>query len=1633
MYFFLSGVESSCFALKSMVLYGQQQDGSNVVVKVGGWYPRFYTELPSFLAVRIAEEYSQNPSPGYIMKSPFLSYSSMAENNTLSSSSLKYTYIQEEEIRKLTPAQRLMMASHYGILPSLQNTEPNDSKSKVEDLQYERRTRHKLERECLLFAFWLEYKIGENIGTTSFSSTTARDTQECESSSDTGDEDDDSTCFEDLEGKSLCPFEQQFYAELDRISTVQEEPGDLLQKSTKDIRALASKNLRIIQSVEITLKKFCIGFQDDRVQMLLRINLKSPMHWRKVAKYMCESASWAFGNLSKTPCKQQLPPITSSPRYPIYLPSTGVSFDTVVRKPTTYGTTDAPPVTQFLADYDLQFFAWVFIENAKKWTPARAGERSLFVHENNVNNPFQHFFSSKQNVGEEGIGAGCVYPLRKDYSSLLSMQRAGKGRKTTVLRSVGEEEQKKNHLPIVPARQSILNISMSCKAKGATEMDRFHYSQEAESTDIVSVALQLRYLGKEGSGDCLIFTALGSKHQSKNVSSSSFGPRSFLLKEYIAGIKGKLGLATMDREDAFDREWRHALIDHVEDSTGSDEDNAMKNPSWKIFFQKSEVFETYKNTRVISCPGGEEEILALFQQYLRTVDPQWIVYTKENYDNILLLQKKGISFSKIQNPLRRYHENVWWQPGTSQFRATQKKSSMQSTKKSPSSSTSQFIPQPQGRNIFEVTSALKKVQTPLDSYGVSQCVTNPYFNKTSNVDFPFKSGWFDSFGTPFSSLEAHGLRLVYELFGLGKVGTRFILFDQSVSSLCYIDFASVSKRGQQFRILNLLYKTIMVRNMVLNTETMNKGLFVMKADQNASSIPLLPNLTDFNPTFDPPTQQQIEELSAIPSDSERKKKILDLLRLREKNTKHSQVQKLVKTTKLQTTRRTKPKAVEKLMKQGDTSKPSSVVNCFKLSSFFQQKGKTRQKRSQVQEENSLRNSSNLSYKKVMSDQRKACGMDTGGDSVKRRKIQDLDSSSHCRDTEEEQEDSSKSFKPPLGLKSLMEDFHQEENTTLSKMLAFLGKNLTMAEYSDQKNLGGRVLEPTRTCLLRHVGSLDYASLYPSIMIAFSICFTLFLFGDTEDELVQKCLDPKNLQGKHPLYTIGWLPLTAKTVLPVVLRKRGVRNRPIIPEHLKKLMDKRQESKNKKKKATDSLEKKIHDNNQLALKVICNATYGLFGFRQGKLYMLAMSSVVSSIGRTIHEITCSFVLLQRRPAEMGEVDKLMDSESSHRQDSVYFRSQDLHPFGIDNTEAYRNIEKSFPLQNVTKPVKWKRYLSVQYGDTDSVMLTVLPPPSILLTGSFKDYILYIICAFTEIANAITKYFDNFLVMEPEDVKLLGQFWMKKFYACIIVDIPDLAKMMETDSFVGRSLLKHVALTKPPLSKGIQLKKRGLPSAFRELCNPVILCILLKDYIGLQNLILNFVDEVFFKRKNPYTPRDYYSLSVQCDVSKSTLLNKTLIHANVQEQVLQRFGLLDPEEDTIGRGGGEAASASKEFPRRSPTPLDYFLENNIMGQRVSYVVQDPASTARRLGTDSDFPIKLFNQGIPVDVAIETSSNLDVNYYIGLLLKTLKTILGHGDTAVHYEKIQQKIQKKMKHLQQQKMQGNVQSISEFFHQSK
>lgn len=153
------------------------------------------------------------------------------------------------------------------------------------------------------------------------------------------------------------------------------------------------------------------------------------------------------------------------------------------------------------------------------------------------------------------------------------------------------------------------------------------------------------------------------------------------------------------------------------------------------------------------------------------------------------------------------------------------------------------------------------------------------------------------------------------------------------------------------------------------------------------------------------------------------------------------------------------------------------------------------------------------------------------------------------------------------------------------------------EGTDEQYEGAIVIEPEKGYYQIPIATLDFTSLYPSIMMAHNLCYSTYL------------RDRSHAESFGLKEGVDYVMTPNRDLFLKTEVKKG-----LLPTILEDLLTARSKAKADLKKETDPFKRAVLDGRQLALKISANSVYGFTGATIGKLPLLAISSSTTAYGR-----------------------------------------------------------------------------------------------------------------------------------------------------------------------------------------------------------------------------------------------------------------------------------------------------------------------------------------------------------------------------------------------------------------------------------
>ena len=191
----------------------------------------------------------------------------------------------------------------------------------------------------------------------------------------------------------------------------------------------------------------------------------------------------------------------------------------------------------------------------------------------------------------------------------------------------------------------------------------------------------------------------------------------------------------------------------------------------------------------------------------------------------------------------------------------------------------------------------------------------------------------------------------------------------------------------------------------------------------------------------------------------------------------------------------------------------------------------------------------------------------------------------------------------------------------SKTLQFIVPALTPKAQIENENdnndnnnyEGATVLEPIKGLYREPIATLDFASLYPSIMMAHNMCYSTLVSPEAARRIRSDCGESKLNAGD----------VTESPSTGCMFYKRHVREG-VLPIILQELVAARARARAELKNVSDEQACAVLNGRQLALKVCANSVYGFTGATCAMLPCVEIAASVTSFGRQMIDMTKAHV-------------------------------------------------------------------------------------------------------------------------------------------------------------------------------------------------------------------------------------------------------------------------------------------------------------------------------------------------------------------------------------------------------------------------
>lgn len=229
---------------------------------------------------------------------------------------------------------------------------------------------------------------------------------------------------------------------------------------------------------------------------------------------------------------------------------------------------------------------------------------------------------------------------------------------------------------------------------------------------------------------------------------------------------------------------------------------------------------------------------------------------------------------------------------------------------------------------------------------------------------------------------------------------------------------------------------------------------------------------------------------------------------------------------------------------------------------------------------------------------------------------------------------------------------------------FLRPDNEEEQLTTQQYKGAHVIDPKPNFYRQPICTLDFASLYPSIMIAFNMCYSTLLPAengpfseDTDDDHTRYIENNVRIEAENCV--LGHLTKNIKNLKAFVPPYMNGENAFVSAEHrlgilpsiLQRLLSSRKQVRNRIAQLDDSSKhtRDLLNSLQLAFKMSANSIYGATGANNtSKLPCVAIASSVTAFGRFL--LSCISVATEKHQYSLNQI-------SNHRKSVVVYGDTD----------------------------------------------------------------------------------------------------------------------------------------------------------------------------------------------------------------------------------------------------------------------------------------------------------------------------------------------------------------------------------------
>jgi len=175
--------------------------------------------------------------------------------------------------------------------------------------------------------------------------------------------------------------------------------------------------------------------------------------------------------------------------------------------------------------------------------------------------------------------------------------------------------------------------------------------------------------------------------------------------------------------------------------------------------------------------------------------------------------------------------------------------------------------------------------------------------------------------------------------------------------------------------------------------------------------------------------------------------------------------------------------------------------------------------------------------------------------------------------------------------------------------------------------GATVIEPKTGFYTEAISTLDFESLYPSIMIHFNLCPSVFIGPDVSDAFIEDLRSKGAVSERHVIHHTILIDAATDQYEDFDRSYTFVKNvQGVVPKLLQHLLSARKVAKKAMNNASNEFDRSVQNGRQLALKMSCNSVYGFFGCnpQKGLMSCKPVAAVTTLKGRSFIEAAKSYV-------------------------------------------------------------------------------------------------------------------------------------------------------------------------------------------------------------------------------------------------------------------------------------------------------------------------------------------------------------------------------------------------------------------------